>query len=341
MDITPHGIAPCGLRFYPCVLLFGVLLVIVGIPGNVIILYIYTKKINIPIISFFIKVLAILNLVSTACLLPAYVHIVVNPDTKDGEFLCSWFSFGQHFFGLNTGLLYIVIAVQRYRKICKHGQTQLKEQVAKKILLFCTLFSVLSCSPNALITTVKDQNVTASSKEQCRTSVCYFSAEERRNHIATVYSSWVIFELITVFVTLVVFYSLISKHIGTHKRTLKRMSISSRSQLRVTNPTIIFFSLTVIFLVSSAPRVLQTLYYSLVPGDLAISANTHYAYDVIVMLPFINCIINPFVFGFTSRVFRHQLMLLMRVCVKKKKPSSLPSDIRLSAESIMPMRIYS
>ncbi|XP_046550930.1 C-X-C chemokine receptor type 2-like [Haliotis rubra] len=341
MNNTTHSIDPCSLRFYPSVLSFCVLLAVVGIPGNGLILYIYTKKINIPIISFFIKVLVILNLVGTSCLLPVFMHIVLNPDTKDGLFLCSWFSFGQHFFGLNTGLLYIVIAGQRYRKICKHGQAQLKEQGAKKILLGCTLFSVVSCSPNALITTAKKQNVTVSSKEQCWTSVCYFSANERANHIATLYTSWAIFELIAIFVTLVVFYSLISKHIGLHKRTLKRMSISSRSQVKVTNPTIIFFSLTVIFLVSSAPRVLQTLYYSVVPEDPAISANIHYVHDVIIMLPFINCIVNPFVFGFTSKVFRHQLILLMRVNVKRRKPFSVPPDIRLSAESIMPMRIYS
>ncbi|XP_046328648.2 uncharacterized protein LOC124112533 [Haliotis rufescens] len=176
------------IRVHPSIVFFCVLLVVVGIPGNCLILFIYTKKINIHIISFFIKILAILNLVSTLCLLPALVLFKMNIEEA---FFSKWFSVGQSFFVFNTGLFYVTIAIQRYKKIFKDQQSQINASVAKKILLGCVLISVLSCTTHALLIKVNYTVANATvGITDCLINITYndFTEYAKTYYLATIYA---------------------------------------------------------------------------------------------------------------------------------------------------------
>ncbi|XP_071104291.1 adenosine receptor A1-like [Haliotis cracherodii] len=315
------------IRVHPSIVFLCVLVVVVGIPGNCLILYIYTKRINIHIISFFIKILAILNLVSTLCLLPALVLFKIFPQT---EFFCQWFSVGQLFFVTNTGLFYVTIAVQRYRKMCRVHQSQVNASMAKKILLGCVLFSAVSCSPHAFLLRVTRANATL----PCGTSIpyCGFAETYLFTHI---YITWMLLAMSAVVVTLVVLYSLIGKHIAAHKRQMSRYSVSGQGHTKLSNPTAMFFTLTMIFLLSVAPRLALAIYTLQTTNHSHYSQSVHHVRDVILMLPFINCIVNPFVYGFTSKVFRQHLVSLFCACNDRKESTPPPSLTERTQESVL------
>ncbi|XP_067664786.1 pyroglutamylated RF-amide peptide receptor-like [Haliotis asinina] len=318
---------PNFIQLYPSIVSVGVLLVFVGIPGNAIIFYIYAKKINIPVISFFIKVLTILNLVGTSCLLPA---LVIFKSNIEEDFFCKWFSVGQHVFVINTGVIYVTIAIQRYRKMCKTHQSQINASMAKKILLGCVLFSVASCSPHMFLLGVTRARV----KFRCLAQVpyCGFAQTSLYTHI---YITWMLLELSAVVVTLVVLYSLIGKHIAAHKRQMSRHPLSrGQGHKKLSNPTGMFFILTVIFLLSVAPRIGMAIYTRQTISNSTYSQSVHHVRDVMIMLPFINCVSNPFVYVFTSKVFRMHVVSLF--CADGREESTSPPSITVrTQESVL------
>ncbi|XP_046550901.1 pyroglutamylated RF-amide peptide receptor-like [Haliotis rubra] len=324
---TGHVSGPNFIQLYPSIVFFCVLLLVVGIPGNGLILYIYTKKINIPIISFFIKVLAILNLVCTSCLLPALVLFKSN--IKE-ELFCKWFAVGQHVFLINTGVIYVTIAIQRYRKMCTVNQSQINASTAKKILLGCVLFSVTTCFPHMFLLRVTRANV----KFRCVSQVPYCGYEQ--TYLYThIYITWMLLELCVVVVTLVVLYSLIGKHIAAHKRQMSRYPVSEgQGHTKLSNPTGMFFTLTMIFLLSVAPRIGMAIYTRQTITNATYPQSVHHLRDVIIMLPFINCVSNPFVYVFTSKVFRMHVVSLF--CAERRIESTSPPSITIrTQESVL------
>ncbi|XP_048238266.1 pyroglutamylated RF-amide peptide receptor-like [Haliotis rufescens] len=325
------------IRVHPSIVFFCVLLVVVGIPGNCLILFIYTKKINIHIISFFTKTQAFLNLVSTLCLLPALVLFKMNVEEA---FFSKWFSVGQHFFVFNTGLFYVTIAVQRYKKMCKDQQSQINASLAKKILLGCVLISVLSCTPHALLidvnyTVVNATNGITTSYSLINITYIDFTEYAKTYHLATIYVSWLLLELTAIVVSLTVLYSLIGKHIAAHKRQMSRYSVSGQGHTKLSNPTAMFFTLTMIFLLSVAPRMGLAIFVQQSINHSHYSQSVHHVRDVILMLPFINCIVNPFVYGFTSKVFRQHLVSLFCACNGRKESTPPPSQTERTQESVL------
>ncbi|XP_067664785.1 adenosine receptor A1-like [Haliotis asinina] len=327
---TLHFIITTFIRVHPSIVFFCALLVIVGIPGNGTIFYIYTKKINIPVFSFFTKIQAMLNLVGTSCLLPALVLFKTNIEEA---IFCKWFSVGQHVLAINTGMLYVIIAVHRYRRLCSDQPSQINIPVSKKILLGCVIFSLFSVTPHAFLINMHYTalNVTHD-LSKCLINIPYsdFTEYAKKHHLSTMYLTWLMLELFVIVGVLTVLYSLIGKHVGYHKRQMSRYFASGQGRTNLSNPMVMFFTMTVIFLLSVAPRIGMAMYtrYS------TYSQSVHHVRDVMIMLPFINCVSNPFVYVFTSKVFRMHVVSLF--CADGREESTSPPSITVrTQESVL------
>ncbi|XP_046545837.1 uncharacterized protein LOC124255934 [Haliotis rubra] len=129
-------------------MMFMLLILVVGILGNILVLYIYTRKITIVVFGFFVKILAVFDLASTVVSVPAtLISGLISPDDIDAGHMCKVMTFVKHFSTLNSGIMFIIIAFQRYRKVCQPRKTQMSEMLAKKLCLTSLFVSAAASTP--------------------------------------------------------------------------------------------------------------------------------------------------------------------------------------------------
>ncbi|XP_071095087.1 prolactin-releasing peptide receptor-like [Haliotis cracherodii] len=293
--------------FHAPTMMFMLLILVVGIFGNILVLYIYTRKIRIHIFGFFVKLLAVFDLVSTVVAVPTtLISRLTSPDDVDAGHLCQVMTFVKHFNTLNSGLIFIIIAVQRYKKVCQPYNSQMSEMLAKKLCLISICVSAIASTPHIFF--VRDTLMCIErGSDFVLVPICEFSSYTKLTVQSIMLATWVCVELIGITATLTVLYSAIVKALRTHNRdraaSLRSTQNSSRDKTRTA--TITFFVLTVVFLLSSAPSVVLTVYFSLVKFDMYNLSHAQIeTFDLAVNLMFLNCAINQFVYSFTSSMFR-------------------------------------
>ncbi|XP_071104098.1 cysteinyl leukotriene receptor 1-like isoform X1 [Haliotis cracherodii] len=291
------------LQLHPSIVVFCVLLVVVGIPGNSLILYIYTKRIKINIFGFFVKILAALDLINSIGIIPAFcVSKIIR--SVNASLMCKYLTWFHYFNTTITGTLYVVIAVQRFRKICRPHGPQFTEILAKKLTFGCIIFCVLTGLPIVLILTNNKFLVGWETLNQTgfiEVPVCDFSKTSKELKLSIAFSAWMFLLLVTVITSLIVLYSLIGRHLRLHA-----MKQSSPNRVPTSNITSMFFSLTVIYLISVIPRLIQAIYFSQTPKLPHLVVSQLQIVDLVIQLPYINCIVNPLIYGWSSRQFRRE-----------------------------------
>ncbi|XP_067667571.1 C5a anaphylatoxin chemotactic receptor 1-like [Haliotis asinina] len=291
------------LQLHPSIIVFCVLLLVVGIPGNCLILYIYSKKIKINIFGFFIKILAALDLINSVGIIPAFCVSKITPGVN-ASLMCKYLTWFHYFNTTITGTLYAVIAMQRYRKICRPHGSQFTEVLAKKLTIGCIIFCVVTGFPIVLILTDNKflvEWVTLQQTGFVEVPICDFTKTSKELKLSLAFSAWMFLFLVTIIVSLVVLYSLIIHHLRLHA-----LNKVSANRLPTSNTTSMFFSLTVIYLITVIPRVVQAVYFSLTPKLPHLAVSKLQIFDVVIQLPYVNCLVNPFIYGFSSRRFRRE-----------------------------------
>ncbi|XP_071095061.1 cardioacceleratory peptide receptor-like [Haliotis cracherodii] len=318
-------------------MVFMLLILVVGIFGNILVLYIYTRKIRIHIFGFFVKLLAVFDLVSTVVAVPTtLIFRLTSPDYNDAGHLCQVMSFVKHFNTLNSGLMFIIIAVQRYKKVCQPNKSQMSEILAKKLCLTSVCVSAMASMPIIFVTS-ETMTCIERGNDFVLVPICDFTSDTKRSLPSIMYATWVGVELVGITTTLTVLYRAIVKALRAHIRdtaaSIRPTPNSSRDVARTA--TITFFVLTLVFLISSAPVVVLTIYFSLVKFDIHWSHAQFGACDLAENLLFLNCAINPFVYSSTSSVFRRELKHVLCL-LKSGEQTSSTQESQLQSRHIIP-----
>ncbi|XP_071095076.1 cardioacceleratory peptide receptor-like [Haliotis cracherodii] len=323
-------------------MVFMLLILVVGIFGNILVLYIYTRKIRIHIFGFFVKLLAVFDLVSTVVAVPTtLISRLTSPDDIDAGHLCQVMTFVKHFNTLNSGLMFIIIAVQRYKKVCQPHNSQMSEMLAKKLCLTSVCVSAIASMP---IIFVISETMTCIERgnDFVLVPICDFTSYTKRGLPSIMYATWVGVELVGITTTLTVLYSVIVKALRAHTRDIAASvrPTHNSSSYKARTATITFFVLTLVFLLSTAPMAFLTLYFSLVKIDIYWSHVQIRAFDLAVNLLFLNCAINPFVYSFTSSVFRRHFKRVL--CAwNSGEQTSATQDSQLQSHHSVPETSFS
>lgn len=149
---------------------------VVGILGNTLVIYVYECRFPRSDGRCFIGPLAFFDL--GAIIFTSALNLLQNfmKFTFHGQFLCKFVHFFSYAF-INTSLfLWTIIAVQRYRKICKPFAWQMKKDRRKWLILIFAVLALVFFSPilyfygiNENPLSYQDRNVTAYVCEQTKT----------------------------------------------------------------------------------------------------------------------------------------------------------------------------
>ncbi|XP_048735218.2 orexin receptor type 2-like [Ostrea edulis] len=123
---------------YTPALVYTVLLLLVGVPGNAIVLYVYFQKWGRSSTRTFILGLAMLDLVNCLVTYPMEIALMLRPFLFDYSVLCKVTRFATYCCNTSSGLVLIAIAVDRYQRICRPLHNPMTPRTAK-IIIFCAI----------------------------------------------------------------------------------------------------------------------------------------------------------------------------------------------------------
>ncbi|KAL3874880.1 hypothetical protein ACJMK2_037836 [Sinanodonta woodiana] len=135
----------------PFLIAFPVIIVsiciLVGFAGNCLVLYVYKRRWNESTYCIFILCLALFDCVECGIGMP---FMIANQFSVSSNAACKGFSFVQYFVSIGSGLMLVIIAFERYRRVCKPSYHQISPATGKLLALVITTIS-LSLSWPALL----------------------------------------------------------------------------------------------------------------------------------------------------------------------------------------------
>ena len=208
--------------------IYIVLLMIVGIPGNILVLLVYIRHVKSSTHRTFITFLAAIDLAVCGVIMPFEITEMRFQYTFYAVAACKFFRALSNFLQLTSIFVLLSLSVDRFRRVCHPLSNQIIPRVALRICFGVMAFALFLSWPNFFLTGTRllkdlkgNKNVTG---YDCSISDQYF-----RTIYPTIYNGILFLVFIIVCVTIVVVYSCIGRKIHTHSKFRSRFSSKNSS----------------------------------------------------------------------------------------------------------------
>ncbi|KAL3858415.1 hypothetical protein ACJMK2_013131 [Sinanodonta woodiana] len=125
---------------------------IVGVPGNVIVISIYLRKYQPSTHRTFIVCLAMLDLASCCLSMPFFITVLRYPIMFfSNDVVCKTFHFLTYCLIIGSAFVLVTIAAERHRKICTPHGKQLSEKMSRYVCIIDLLLAGLLSWPGAVL----------------------------------------------------------------------------------------------------------------------------------------------------------------------------------------------
>ncbi|XP_014769527.1 cholecystokinin receptor type A [Octopus bimaculoides] len=319
--------------YFP-VIVYLSLFMMFGIIGNVFTFYIYCYKFEISTTQMFVVALSVCDLLTCAICIPFDIVLLHHSFTFSSDIVCRLMVFFVAIVVISSGFIVFMIAIDRYRLVCRPLEEQISFENSKKILLSLILLSTFLSSPMLLLHSQGNRLV-----RQCGNigEICSLTKSWQRTVFPFVYYIIGVTSWLLIFIVLMILYSLIAIRIAEIDKVkkyrlsqvLKFSSIASqfdegedeetppsipkfrcvrRHSLHPTQTNFIFFVITLLWVTSYVPHFIsifwklsvENFYDTVTQSDQQLSAFLLLSY-------YPNCAINPYVYGLCNRQFRVEL----------------------------------
>ena len=123
-------------------IVYSAAMMIIGTPGNAIVLYVYFFKWRRSTSRMFILYLAFLDLVNCITTLPMEIFIMCHSVTLDLPSICKLSRFSTYTLNSSSALILVGIAVDRFKRICRPYQRTFSETISKRICIGAIVVSL-------------------------------------------------------------------------------------------------------------------------------------------------------------------------------------------------------
>lgn len=302
---------------------FLAICIVIGIVGNVLVIFIYGLKLRGLKERYFIPILALADLLAVCETSGFNISYNFNPVEYSHQQLCKWSWFFGYLASCTSIFLLVVIAIQRYLKICRPFGSQMTLKW-KRVAVLCSLLLATIISIPIPLTYGLDPAY--SEQYNVTGSACRRLTQE--NRLLSLGHAIVCNIIVFVFVwLLVVLYTLIGRRIYAQihqwdKRKKSNTMSKEENPTKANDPeaanktnkqtmfriTFMFMLITFIFIISFSPKVVIFIFECL--NDRfwdSLPYNTRLLVRFFDVLFIINNIANPFVYAFLDVKFSQQL----------------------------------
>ena len=207
--------------------ILAVVLILVGIPGNLLALIVYLTKMKRNTASYFIIALTFSDLINCIFSLPVEMYIIANFWTFDFPMLCKFSRFLTASMNNTSSFILVAIAVERFRSICTPLKPRFTAKLSKAICL--SVFTVAGMSALPMIWgygtfthTVVIQNVTVVGK------TCLIDDHVRTTSYPDILLVYFFAGHLTVFLILSFLYLCIARKliVGNHSKVVEKSRLA-------------------------------------------------------------------------------------------------------------------
>ncbi|XP_076470900.1 neuropeptides capa receptor-like [Babylonia areolata] len=295
-------------RWHGTSLIFIPLMMVTGVAGNALILYITHCRWKVSIFSFFLKVLAWLDLSNLVLALPMLLVITVNDDTPHFQPLCQGTTFVALFTALTSGPVLVVIAANRFRKLCQPQRSQVTLPLATKLTVGCFVLGAAISTPSVWLFG-KDTVAYNTGDTPVNISYCFIKKEVNL-WLMLIWSVVMGVKFMAETVALVVLYGFTIVSLRRHNKHMSAMmrrpsAVSTGSKSVFKKHTVLFIAVTVVFFLTYFPYFITVILLMVdrsIEGRMGPVAKAFF--DLAKLFPLLSNISNPIIYSFTSKRFR-------------------------------------
>ncbi|WAR17303.1 CCH2R-like protein, partial [Mya arenaria] len=205
------------ILFIPAIAFLG-LLMILGTIGNILVLYFYGHKSKPSPSTSFIFTLAVFDILSCVVGMPMEIADLRFFFNFKSEVACKILRFITHFASISSALSLVVIAVDRFRRICRPFQRQLHIKHVKHLCVSVGVVSVLLSWPALVFNEIVEYDVktrdgTIVTGNDCTTT----KRESYQPYLLAVNIVYVV-AFVAISIILGVLYVMISRQLYRHKK---------------------------------------------------------------------------------------------------------------------------
>lgn len=311
-------------------------LMTLGIPGNILALLVYIKRLKKAIARRFLMTLATCDLLTCAVVMPVELAMMTNFFQWDIDWLCKCFRLFSYSVSNVSNLTLLIIAVERYRLVCKPWTPKFSDSVSKRLCAANVVVSILTALPmffmygRKAIPLYKIQNATSNnstmySKMTPAVIIYGQSCLIDTNMEDSAFSFYVVIayivSIVLAFIILIALYSQVIRMLSKRRnKSLGQQDEKSKeaSANRIRKITIMMVILTGLYEVCYLPCL------SVVCLRLA-SPNIYHTFTQLgkttfqlLLKSYLLCsAINPFVYCFCNKEFLSGLCWILRYVIQR------------------------
>ena len=327
--------------------IFVCILIIIGLPGNMISILVYATQLKKGIARYFILTLAVSDLLSLLCVAPVELWIMKHFWTFNYPELCKTFRFSAYAVNNISSLTLLVIAFERYRIICCPWKQKFGTQFSKIICVLITIAAMATSFPMLFVYGTYTMPFIMYNVESEKLSRQKHS--EEKNITYTIYGKTCMVDdkmatssfpfyvnivyivaTVIVFCVLIFLYGCIARQLIIQKMQNKNDKSRKRHSKRLKRVTVMVLVLTVVYETCYLPcltlvclRLVNPYFYS------SLNDGGKKTVQFFLKSYLINSAINPCIYCFCNKEFR----LGVRRIFRKIKLLCLKDDARRVSES--------
>ncbi|XP_076471693.1 uncharacterized protein LOC143301358 [Babylonia areolata] len=205
------------LAVLPAIIYLGLILVL-GVIGNVTVLYVFNRKIKRGAFRWFVQALAVFNLLSCTLGLTGEMTDMRRNYTFGSSPLCPVFRTVNYFCIQMSASLLVVVAVDIYRKTCHAQERQITPKDTKIPIAICTALATLFSAP---ATVLYGSQTALTDNPAINGSDCSFKDAFKDTIYPLAFHGLHILVFLTATVILIVLYSMIGRKVWAQERSRK------------------------------------------------------------------------------------------------------------------------
>lgn len=201
-------------------LVYTSFLFMVGLPGNITVFYVYSKKTRKNSTTVFILVLAVFDLINCTATLPTEIVMLLNPFVFHIGPVCKMSRFTTYTCNSSAAVILAAIAVDRYKRVCKPHGKQITLKRAKYMAAMAFIMAVSFTWPSLVIYGPRTVHA-RTDNENITQKVC----EIHDSYVITIYP--LIYYSYMCFSTCGIYFILLASYISIVIKMAKRRNFSS------------------------------------------------------------------------------------------------------------------
>ncbi|KAH3848472.1 D(2) dopamine receptor B-like [Dreissena polymorpha] len=200
----------------PAIIFCGIMM-LVGLPGNMVVFYVYFFKWRKSTSRIFILFLAVLDMFNSATILPMEIFVMKNYLKLNSPFLCKIFRYGTYVMNCSSALILVGIALDRFQRICRPYKQTFSEWTSKCICIGAIVVALCVTWPSLVLYGTRTTRIANITSFSCSLQNNYDVSSYPMAYFALLTSTTAI-----VFAVLIILYYAIGIQIYKHRQFKKK-----------------------------------------------------------------------------------------------------------------------